>query len=169
LERAGAVARCYSGRQNALIEKIYSLKSGQTKSFGENLFRDPLRRAFLCEALALPIMQTRIFTLETTHSLVAAVVSFRDRDIRRFYTTYFDQNWAKFSPGQALLFKAALSSLREGLTCDFMTGEQQYKLRLADEVVPLYRLGPVSLDVLIGREQATAANSHKSFRNVLAA
>jgi CelD/BcsL family acetyltransferase involved in cellulose biosynthesis len=70
---------------------------------------------------------------------VAALVTFQDGKVRRFYTTWFDPQWSRHSPGVALLFEATRLSLAEGLTCDYMTGEQDYKLRLATGAVPLYR------------------------------
>jgi CelD/BcsL family acetyltransferase involved in cellulose biosynthesis len=37
-----------------------------------------------------------------------------------------------------LLFEVARSSLAHGLDCDFMTGEQPYKVRLATSRCPLF-------------------------------
>lgn len=67
------------------------------------------------------------------------MVTFKHRETRHFYTTYFDNRWAQFSPGQALLYETAGVTLSEGLDCDFMTGEQPYKVRLGTNIVPLYR------------------------------
>ena len=71
----------------------------------------------------------QIFTLETASTLVSALVAFQDGNMRRFYTTYFDAAWAHYSPGVALLFEATRLSLAEGLGCDYMTGEQEYRRR----------------------------------------
>jgi CelD/BcsL family acetyltransferase involved in cellulose biosynthesis len=138
----GVNPRCYAGGHRALVNFIYLAKARQEKS----LFRDPLRRAFMERIALCDSVECEIFTLETASALVAAIVTFRDRDVRRFYTTYFAEAWSRYSPGAALLFHATERSLAEGLACDYMTGEHNYKLRLATGIVPLYRLPRIRLD-----------------------
>lgn len=134
--RAGVEYRRHSGANRALIRHIYEKKAEQETA--TNLFRDPLRREFMMAIAAQT--QCEIFTYESVGNLVAALVTFRDGNVRRFYTTYFDQRWAKESPGQVLLFEATAESLLEGLECDYMTGEYLYKNRFADSMVPLYEV-----------------------------
>ena len=136
LRRAGVEYRRHLGANRALVRHIYEKKAEQDAA--TNLFRDPLRREFMMAITAQT--QCEIFTYESVGELVAALVTFRDGNVRRFYTTYFDQRWAKESPGQVLLFEATAESLREGLECDYMTGEYMYKNRFADEMVPLYEV-----------------------------
>ena len=82
-----------------------------------------------------------LFTLENAAGkLIAGLVSFRDGNIRRCYTIYFHPEWARYSPGVALLYEVTARSLGEGLSCDYMTGEYPYKLRLANASRPLYRV-----------------------------
>ena len=71
---------------------------------------------------------------------IAALVTFVDGEVRRFYTTWMNPTWGKHSPGIALLFEATRLTLAEGLDCDYMTGEQPYKLRLATRRIPLHRI-----------------------------
>jgi CelD/BcsL family acetyltransferase involved in cellulose biosynthesis len=136
--RAGVQYRRHSGSNRTLVRHIYEKKAQQ--DVGTNLFCDPLRREFMMAVAALPETRCEIFTYETVTDLVAALVTFRDGTVRRFYTTYFDERWAKESPGQVLLFEATADSLREGLECDYMTGEYMYKNRFADRMVPLYEV-----------------------------
>jgi CelD/BcsL family acetyltransferase involved in cellulose biosynthesis len=68
------------------------------------------------------------------------LVTFLDAGIRRFYTIYFDPQWAVYSPGVALVFEATALSLEQGLSCDYMTGEYPYKLRFANASRMLYRV-----------------------------
>ncbi len=138
LRRAGVEHRRYPGTNRAMVRHIYEKKAEQDAS--TNLFRDPLRREFMMAIAALPETRCEIFTYESIGELVAALVTFRDGNVRRFYTTYFDERWAKESPGQVLLFEATAESLREGLECDYMTGEYLYKNRFADGLVPLYQV-----------------------------
>jgi CelD/BcsL family acetyltransferase involved in cellulose biosynthesis len=149
--RAGIQYRRHSGANRALVRHIYEKKAQQ--DVGTNLFRDPLRREFMLAITALPETNCELFTYESVNDLVAALVTFRDGNVRRFYTTYFDQRWAKESPGQVLLFEATAESLREGLKCDYMTGEYLYKNRFADEMVPLYevRATPEQLRAAAGK------------------
>ena len=123
----------------ALLRAIYDAKAAQVLDSGENLFTDAARREFLIAAAALG--GCNVFTFETAGSLVAALVTFRDAEVRRFYTIYFDRAWAHYSPGVALLFEVTRRTLAEGLDCDYMTGEQPHKVRFATWSVPLYRAG----------------------------
>jgi CelD/BcsL family acetyltransferase involved in cellulose biosynthesis len=51
-----------------------------------------------------------------------------------------DPGWASHSPGIALLFEATRQTLCEGLDCDYMTGEQPYKLRFSTASQSLYKV-----------------------------
>lgn len=138
LSRQGIELQQHSGGNSALVRTIYELKGRQDVPGTENLFADPARREFLVAAAAM--WPCDIFTLESPGNLVAALVTFRDGETRRFYTTYYDHAWAHSSPGIALLFEATHRSLAAGLDCDYMTGEQPHKLRFATSSVPLFRV-----------------------------
>jgi len=140
LERLGVVLRHHDGSDARLLRWIYEQKAKQFHGAGNNLFADSRRIDFLIAATLLAPSACDVFTYETTTEVIAALVTFRDRDTRRFYTIYFDQRWAKESPGQVLVYKVTLQSLAEGLNCDYMTGEQSHKMRLATLLVPLYRV-----------------------------
>lgn len=120
-----------------LLRRVYRLKGAQPPA---NLFRDPARINFLVAAAANSPSPCDVYTLSQGATLVAALITFRDGDTRRFYTTYYDHDWAHFSPGMVLLFEATRLSLEEGLNCDYMTGEQPHKIRLATASVPLFRV-----------------------------
>ena len=138
LANRGIAFHEHCGTDAALIRTIYERKGAQVLSTGENLFSDCARREFLVAACALGSCD--VYTLESPGTLVSALVTFRDGNVRRFYTTYYEQGWAHFSPGIALLFEATRRSLRQGFDCDYMTGEQPHKMRFATSVVPLYRV-----------------------------
>ena len=63
-----------------------------------------------------------------------------DRGCRRFYTGWFAPEYEKHSPALALIYEITRQSLAAGLDCDYMTGEQPYKMRLATSAVPLYKV-----------------------------
>ncbi len=134
--KQGCVLRQHSGSDTAIVRRIFELKAGQ----GDNLFRDPLRVVFLCQLAHLDAGAFDVFTLMHQDNIVSALITFRDANWRRFYTTYFDERWAALSPGSALLHEVMQQTLTAGMDCDFMTGEQPYKLRLATSSVPLYTL-----------------------------
>jgi CelD/BcsL family acetyltransferase involved in cellulose biosynthesis len=146
LLRLGASVQRYSPPGRKLIEWIYLQKSQQRG----NLFVDALRRAFMHSVVELAACPCEVFTLELEGNVMAALVTFLDGGARRFYTTYFDARWAKYSPGFALLCEATLETLESGRTYDFMTGEQWYKMRLATHTVPLYRIA--RRQIALGRE-----------------
>jgi CelD/BcsL family acetyltransferase involved in cellulose biosynthesis len=82
----------------------------------------------------------QLFTLEHGHTIAAGLVTFRDQNCRRFYTTYYDHAWSRYSPGVTLLFEVARRSLEEGLDFDLMTGEQAYKSRITHSAEDLYQV-----------------------------
>jgi CelD/BcsL family acetyltransferase involved in cellulose biosynthesis len=167
LRRQGVELRKHSGARNALVRRIYEKKAQQDVS--TNLFRDPLRREFMMAIAEEPEAHCEIFTYETAGELVAALVTFRDREARRFYTTYFDQRWAADSPGQVLLFEVTAESLLEGLDCDYMTGEYAYKNRFATDAVPLYQLRATATQLRTAAQHALMANSEANICKPLAA
>lgn len=138
LTRAGAAYKTYTGGNSQLLRFVYESKAKQFKGNGNNIFADPARIQFMLAAAALPSSGCLIFALETFSDLVAALVTFNDRSARRFYTTYYDPHWAGYSPGIALLFESTRISLEAGLVCDYMTGEQPHKVRLATSCAPLF-------------------------------
>ena len=135
LLRQGVELRQHDGRNSALIAEIYRRKAACGN--GE-LFRDAARVMFMVETASVAASGCEVFTLEHGDTLVAALVTFRDRGVRRFYTVYFDPAWAKWSPGQAILFEVVRRTLEAGEDCDLLTGEQPYKMRLATSSVPLF-------------------------------
>ena len=98
-----------------------------------------------------------IFTLENDKRMAAALVVLRDGGSRRFYTGWFAPEYEKHSPALALIYEITRQSLAAGLDCDYMTGEQPYKMRLATNAVPLYRVRATA-DQLVVLERATVPN-----------
>jgi CelD/BcsL family acetyltransferase involved in cellulose biosynthesis len=138
LFRMGIEFRVSSGNDSQLAEHIYRCKGAQGGA--GSLFADKFRRDFMCGIVQREGSNCEIFTFEQGNDLVAALVTFRDGRCRRFYTTYYDRQWARYSPGIELLFEATRRSLEEQLDFDFMTGEQPYKMQIATAVAPLYRV-----------------------------
>ena len=137
LERLGLELGAYNGDNPQLLRSIYTGKAEQLES---SLFHDPARVEFLTEAAALLPEAFEIFTLEKDSVITAAVVTMRDGNCRRFYTGWFLPEYEKHSPALSLIYEITRLSLAYGLDCDYMTGEQPYKLRLATSSVPLYRV-----------------------------
>ena len=134
-ERMGLAICEYSG-DSRMAAHIYRLRSRQSAP-GE-IFHDPVRVEFMIEACRAEENACEIFTLEHGSTVAAALVTFRDGNCRRFYTTYYDHAWARYSPGVTLLFEISRRSIEQGLDFDFMTGEQAYKLRIAPDAEDLY-------------------------------
>ena len=138
LNRLGASLRTYCGESSPAIRRLYDCKRSHFAA--DNLFLDQRRCDFLVALAALEGKSCELFTLETDTALVAGLLTFRDGGIRRFYTIYFDPQWARHSPGVALVYEVTARSLAEGLSCDYMTGEYPYKLRLANASRALYKV-----------------------------
>jgi CelD/BcsL family acetyltransferase involved in cellulose biosynthesis len=141
MQRKGVVLHRYSGTDRDKVSRIYQLKCDQFAGDANNVFRDQRRREFMVAIAAVETEKCEVFTLEdNTGCIVAGLVTFLDAGIRRFYTIYFDPEWAVYSPGVALVFEATALSLEQGLSCDYMTGEYPYKLRFANASRMLYRV-----------------------------
>ncbi len=138
--RSGVELRGYDGSASSLLRCIYRQKAAQLGPCGENLFLDPLRVEFMAAVCAAESSACELFTLEKGGRLLSALVTFRDRCTRRFYTVFYDPEFAAYSPGNILLFEICRRTLDDGLDCDLMTGEQPYKRRLATSAVPLFRV-----------------------------
>lgn len=138
LAREGCSFRCYSGANWELVRLIYEKKGSQPAETGDSLFSDPLRVDFMVDVCRTVSSACEIFTCESAGRLVAALVTFRDGNARRFYTIYFDQAWSKYSPGMVLVYDVTRQTLEAGMDCDYMTGEHGYKMRFATDVVPMY-------------------------------
>jgi CelD/BcsL family acetyltransferase involved in cellulose biosynthesis len=133
----GFELKVHDGTSSALLRSIYQRKAEQNH---ENLFHDPTRIQFIVNAALFHPKSFEIFTLENASRLAAALVTLRDGFCRRFYTGWFDPVFEKLSPSMTLIYAVSCRSLAEGLDCDYMTGEQAYKVRLATRSQPLYRL-----------------------------
>ena len=159
LERQGIQFRTHTGANSALVRQIYEGKGRQIAEGAESLFSDPKRVEFMVRVCEQMGAACEIFTFESAGSLVASLVTFREPNVRRFYTVQFDPVWAKYSPGTVLIYLVTLDSLRHGLDCDYMTGEHAYKMRFATSIVPMYWL-QASADVLrsigVGKEERAA-------------
>jgi CelD/BcsL family acetyltransferase involved in cellulose biosynthesis len=139
LRRLGAVVRQHDGSAADVLRWICCQKSAE-HTVGMSLFADPQRADWLMSVAAADPAACGVFTLEIGSHIVAGVVTFLDFGVRRFYTIYYDRAWRARSPGNALLFEVTRRSLEQELDCDYMTGEQPFKLRLANGLLPLYRV-----------------------------
>jgi CelD/BcsL family acetyltransferase involved in cellulose biosynthesis len=137
LRRLGFEMKAYRGGNARLLRTIYQHKAAQDP---HSLFHDPLRVEFMIRAAQLHPAAFEMFALECGPHMGAALVTLRDGDVRRFYTGWFDSSLEKHSPALTLIYEVTRQSLASGLDCDYMTGEQPYKMRLATASVPLYRL-----------------------------
>jgi CelD/BcsL family acetyltransferase involved in cellulose biosynthesis len=137
LERLSFTLQCYPGDYPGLVRFIYERKASQTPG---NLFQDQARIDFMVQAATLLRDRFEIYTLEDEACIAAAVIVLREENCRRFYTGWFSPRLEKHSPALSLIYEITRQSLAAGLDCDYMTGEQPYKLRLATSTVPLYRL-----------------------------
>jgi CelD/BcsL family acetyltransferase involved in cellulose biosynthesis len=137
LTRLGFRLRSHGGDYSGLLRFIYEKKASQDTS---SLFHDSARIEFIVEAAKMLPHVFEIFTLEDKASIAAAVVTLHDQGCRRFYTGWFAPELEKHSPALSLIYEVTRRSLTENLDCDYMTGEQNYKMRLATSSVPLYRL-----------------------------
>jgi len=137
MERLGFELRGYDGNNPMLLRSIYSAKAEQSEA---SLFHDSERIEFMVSAAGLMPDVFEVFTLENRGTMAAAVVTLRDGRWRRFYTGWFAPEYEKHSPALALIYDVTRRSLADGLDCDYMTGEQPYKMRLAASSTQLYRV-----------------------------
>jgi len=140
LNRLGISFRSYAGENSAVVRRLYECKRRHFAA-RDNLFLDQRRCDFMVAAAALEESCCDVFTMEKGDgALVAGLVSFRDGDVRRCYTIYFHPEWAHYSPGMTLLYEVTARSLAQKLSCDYMTGDYPYKMRLANSARRLYKV-----------------------------
>jgi CelD/BcsL family acetyltransferase involved in cellulose biosynthesis len=138
--RAGAELRQYDGSASALLRWIYQGKAKHLGPCPENLFCDAARIDFMVAVCGADPAACDVWTLEKSGHVMSALVTFRDCSTRRFYTVFYDPQFADYSPGNVLLFEICRRTLEQGWDCDLMTGEQGFKERLATSAVPLFRV-----------------------------
>lgn len=151
IERLGFELKTYDGSHRQLLQTIYENKAEQEP---ESLFRYPLRREFMASAAMLDPRRVEIFTLEDGSRLGAALVTLLDPGVRRFYTCWFAAEIGKHSPALSLIYEVSKRSVADGLNCDYMTGDQGYKLRLATSAVQLFRLHATAEDLALLAESS---------------
>ena len=144
LERMGLRSTQYSG-DSRIARDIYRLRT--TGSNAAELFHDTLRAEFMVAVCCNKGSNCEIFALEDANTLAAALVTFRDADWRRCYTIFYDRRWARFSPGTSLLFEIVRRSLEQGISVDLMTGEQPYKMRMAQSTQDLFKVSASSSEM----------------------
>lgn len=154
LERMGLRITQYTG-DSPIVSEIYRLRRAQSSPSG--LFHDPVRSEFMVAVCNAEGSRCEVFALERGSTLAAALVTFRDADWRRCYTILYDNRWARFSPGVSLLFEVARRSLEQGMNVDLMTGEQPYKMRVAQSMQDLFKVTASSAE-LQQLSSAPAAN-----------
>jgi CelD/BcsL family acetyltransferase involved in cellulose biosynthesis len=135
----GAAFARYRGDSTALLRWVYARKAEQFAGASVDIFSDPLRQRCMVDIAAATAERCDVFSIEVGSAIIAALVTFRDAGVRRFYTIWHDSRWEEYSPGIVLLLHACHESLREGLDVDFLTGEQPHKARFATSRVQLYR------------------------------
>lgn len=137
MAKLGFGLHCYGGDYPGLLQFVYEKKAAHDPG---SLFLDRRRIEFVIRAGMLQPEAFEIFTLEDEACIAAALVVLREEGCRRFYTGWFSPELEKHSPALSLIYEVTRQSLDAGLDCDYLTGEQPYKLRLATDSVPLYRL-----------------------------
>lgn len=141
LARLGIRPRRYSGKHRDAIAHLYRCKREHFAADVDNIFHDQRRCDFMIALAEVEGSGCEMFAIENEAStIIAGLLTFRDEKIRRFYTIYFHPEWARYSPGVALLYEVTAQSLGDGLTCDYMTGEYPYKMRLANSSRPLHKV-----------------------------
>jgi CelD/BcsL family acetyltransferase involved in cellulose biosynthesis len=128
-------------RELRAVAKWVYWRKAEWSGKSENLFRDSVRQDFMLNIVCDGVCDCTVWSYETSDGDIAcALVSFRQGNVRHFYTIHHDARWERFSPGQVMIFDVTRESLAEGLDVDFMTGEYSYKNRLATAMVPLFRV-----------------------------
>ena len=77
----------------------------------------------------------RLHRLDVGGAMVAAICCFRQGDTVAFYTTGYDQRWARYGPGRRVMAAAIRAAVEEGaVEFDFLRGAEPYKLAWGAEV-----------------------------------
>lgn len=112
---------------DALIEMHQAVRTskGDPGLFGDDALTTYLR------AVAHRLLHSgrlRMWRLDVGPDPIAIVWCMRSFDSVAFYTTGFDQEWARYGPGRRIMARAIQGAVAEGATTfDFLRGDESYK------------------------------------------
>ncbi|HEY0564735.1 MAG TPA: GNAT family N-acetyltransferase [Terriglobales bacterium] len=136
-----------------MLRELYANKAAGDKG---SLFHDAARVSTLLDALIRLGDCVRITSMERDAETIACAVTIADRGWMRFYTNWYDLEWKHYSPGMVLLFELTRRALADGFACDYLTGDQPYKLRLGNQVAPLRRVAATPAELRHAADQLSS-------------
>ena len=141
-EQFGRLLRhgCRAETISATPDLVVAMYRARAALSGADLFRDERRRAMVAAMVEHAPEGARLHRLVHDETTVASVLTFSEGQWERFYGIHYDRRWAKYSPGVSLAWWVREQTLAQGRFLDYMTGEQDYKQRLADTATPLFRV-----------------------------
>lgn len=114
------------------LEWLLRRKDARLAALGRENVLGPRAAVWLRRMADLHPELCEIWTCEMAGERAAGFLTWRDRDVRYGYLLAFDARFARLSPGILLLYYVLRAGGEEGLRMDFLTGEQDFKLRFAD-------------------------------------
>jgi hypothetical protein len=82
---------------------------------------------------------SELWSLRRKGEMLAAMLCWRSAAVRYAYTISYDARAAALSPGVLALYGVLRHTMNEGRSFNFLTGEQEFKLRFATHREPLLR------------------------------
>ncbi len=112
---------------DALVRMHQAIRTAKGSS---GVFSDPEVIDFLRLAAQrlLQAGRLRMWRLDVGGQPIAVIWCMRAFDVVAFYTTGFDQEWARYGPGRRIMARAIQSAASEGAAdFDFLRGDESYK------------------------------------------
>lgn len=120
-----------SGELAAALEDLFRLHQAVRNKQGDpGVFRAPRVREFHRRVAEQFLAQDwlRLYLLKIQGRTAAVFYCFRYQDRVSFYQTGYDLDWARYSPGEAIMAHAIRSSIEEGAReLDLLRGAEPYK------------------------------------------
>jgi CelD/BcsL family acetyltransferase involved in cellulose biosynthesis len=144
----GLKVRVIEDYDEKMVDALIAISTkAQAAKVGRGLFRDEKTTAFIKVALKAFSQngQSRIYLLEAGSRVISYIIIFCLGGKYYYWTTAFDPEFAKFSPGKLLTRYALEDAFKLGLAeFDFMKGKEPYKLfwtktAKKNYVISLYR------------------------------
>ncbi len=135
-----ALARAHgAGERLRLLAWLLDHKARELAARGQTNVLGRLEQAWLTAMVEQEPELAELWALRRDGETLAALLCWRGAQVRYAYTISYAPEAAALSPGVLALYGVLRHTMHEGRSFNFLTGEQEFKLRFATHREPLLR------------------------------